>query len=1055
MRDIGNGDLGRIQVLESDINLLQGGLEKISLLFHHTGLVGVEGESLTGQELLLQLFLTFPSSVLDRKTNIGGVRSSRVGEDTASGFAKRNIEFLSGFHGVLSDEVHLGWLIGLGGHLDTAIHQVHLVDEQITEDTGARNNDIDTRTSEFFERDKLDLVDTSKRIRNWSDTNQGQHLGQRFSVGFDVIGTPQSEGNGLRELSSVLDLELLQQLVGDALGNFHGGLGRDRTRIQGVHVTSGRKDIGVTDRISTGGRHQEVSVEKLHDSSKLVVGNNLLQAELEVLHDTLEAFFGNIGESGLHDGFGPRFLLSYKRVEHGTDVGEGRLDLLDTSVSIGRLVDKGTGGSTGGFGDLSVELDILELSLVISTVDIVDVTADRGSNDTGKALDLVIGAIQLGNVDEGGNGFFGRRWDTNGVETARQQTGLDLHDLGVDLSNNVVAVLGSVVGGIVGLEVGKVDVLVQVTGVRRRDDRVDNGGSTGHVLSQSTVGFDELLEFLQTLVQTGVLGGGSQVRNGGGVRTTLGNGGLGRIVGGIKVGTWQGVDQTIRVASSGHTDLLTGHEFQTSVGSEMENGVGTEDLLEVRVVSGESVVRTGGLGKQQSHGISLVTERRLDSNEDVSELLSVDNKVLAIGVKVSWSRAPVLFEVSGIRGEVVVFLGAHSVLYVELGGRDLGLRVIEDGFHDFFLGLRGLTNVVSLRLELLQNSLDGVKDIQVGGGSNVTLIGGEGEDGDGNLLVLLFLVLEVGPLQRAFGEKVDAIGQGDGSSGSTLTSGKDDGLNGSINLRKGNLEGDLDRMQTELTGLPLFKGLEDQGDGAQVRDVQVLENLGGLLVILRGRSSNEGESGKVDDGINNDLSVGVLEVVVDGSGVIQTTGVDRNDAGSSGFKLGDQGDVVCVVLGVDVGLLQQDSYRRSGVDVNSGIGAELTVVPPHVLTVGLKDNIGCDWMPDGLVGEEDGLNGCELFLAFHILSNVRDVVLSDHLEERLDVLGRSTQPVLEGHHKGAGIGGLVGGQEFEDLGKGSQQLKHTLLERGSVFLLLLLHEIGDNGLGLSEILHGE
>mmetsp|Transcript_14728 Transcript_14728/g.24800 ORF Transcript_14728/g.24800 Transcript_14728/m.24800 type:complete len:262 (+) Transcript_14728:121-906(+) len=85
VRNIGDRNLGRVQVLEGNINSLQGGLEKIGLLFHHTRLVGVEGKSLTSEELFLKLTFVFPSSILDSKSNVGRVRSGRVGEDTAGG----------------------------------------------------------------------------------------------------------------------------------------------------------------------------------------------------------------------------------------------------------------------------------------------------------------------------------------------------------------------------------------------------------------------------------------------------------------------------------------------------------------------------------------------------------------------------------------------------------------------------------------------------------------------------------------------------------------------------------------------------------------------------------------------------------------------------------------------------------------------------------------------------------------------------------------------------------------------------------------------------------
>mmetsp|Transcript_2710 Transcript_2710/g.7208 ORF Transcript_2710/g.7208 Transcript_2710/m.7208 type:complete len:221 (-) Transcript_2710:445-1107(-) len=156
-----------------------------------------------------------------------------------------------------------------------------------------------------------------------------------------------------------------------------------------------------------------------------------------------------------------------------------------------------------------------------------------------------------------------------------------------------------------------------------------------------------------------------------------------------------------------------------------------------------------------------------------------------------------------------------------------------------------------------------------------------------------------------------------------------------------------------------------------------------------------------------------------------------------------------------MGLLQQDTDSRGGLDINSSVRAELVVVPPHVVPVCFEDNIRCDRVPDGLVGEKDGLCGLHLFLSFHSLGNVCDVILSDHLQQSFNVLRRSSQPVLEGHHEGSGIGCLIGRQELQDLWQSAQQLEHSFLERRSIFLLLLLHEIGNYGFRLTKILHCE
>ena len=59
------------------------------------------------------------------------------------------------------------------------------------------------------------------------------------------------------------------------------------------------------------------------------------------------------------------------------------------------------------------------------------------------------------------------------------------------------------------------------------------------------------------------------------------------------------------------------------------------------------------------------------------------------------------------------------------------------------------------------------------------------------------------------------------------------------------------------------------------------------------------------------------------------------------------------------------------------------------------------------------------------------------------------------HRERPGVGGLVTGEELQDLGQGAEELEHALLEGGAVVFLLLLHEVAHDALGLAEVLHGE
>mmetsp|Transcript_25951 Transcript_25951/g.55789 ORF Transcript_25951/g.55789 Transcript_25951/m.55789 type:complete len:492 (-) Transcript_25951:760-2235(-) len=491
------------------------------------------------------------------------------------------------------------------------------------------------------------------------------------------------------------------------------------------------------------------------------------------------------------------------------------------------------------------------------------------------------------------------------------------------------------------------------------------------------------------------------------------------------------------------------------MGTKVKDGISVEDLFKECVVSSKSVMRTGRLSEEKTHRIPLVSEGRLHTNEDISELLSVDNKVLSIRVEVTRGRSPVLLKVLGIRSFVVVFLSAHAVSNIQLGGVDTRLRIIQDTLHDGLFSRRCFSNIITLSLELFQYSLDGVKHVKVSGSSHITLVRGEGKDGNGNLLLLILLHAKVTPLQGTIGKKVDTIGQWNRSSSGSLTSSVNDGFNSTIDLRQRNLKRNLDRMQSKLGCLPLLKGLEDKRHGAHVWNIQLLQYLGSLLVILGGGSTHQGKASKVDHSIDNCLAAGIIEVIREGTREVKSSRVDGDDTGTAALELSNQGDVMSIILGINVTLLKNDSDSRGSLGINAGIRTMFVIVPLEVGFVIFEDNIRGDWMPNGLVGKEDRFLHDDLLLALHGFLDGSNIVLSDHEEKGFQVLGGSSKPVLERHHECSSIPCLITRQELQDLWQSPQQLQHALLERTSILLLLLLHEISDNTLALSQILHGE
>mmetsp|Transcript_23840 Transcript_23840/g.27248 ORF Transcript_23840/g.27248 Transcript_23840/m.27248 type:complete len:205 (-) Transcript_23840:576-1190(-) len=112
-------------------------------------------------------------------------------------------------------------------------------------------------------------------------------------------------------------------------------------------------------------------------------------------------------------------------------------------------------------------------------------------------------------------------------------------------------------------------------------------------------------------------------------------------------------------------------------------------------------------------------------------------------------------------------------------------------------------------------------------------------------------------------------------------------------------------------------------------------------------------------------------------------------------------------------------------------------------------------MPNSNIGQQQRFRGVHFVLPLHRFRNVTDIILSDHLQQRLNIFGTPAQPILKRHHERPGIGRFVTGQKFQHLRQSPQQFEHAFFKTGTIFLFFLFHKIGYHRLGLTEILHGK
>mmetsp|Transcript_27247 Transcript_27247/g.59503 ORF Transcript_27247/g.59503 Transcript_27247/m.59503 type:complete len:1448 (-) Transcript_27247:88-4431(-) len=1029
-------DLARVEVLEGGVHRLQGRLEHRAALLHAgAGGVRVEGERLAGQVHLLQLGLVVPGGVLHRQVDVGGVRAGRVGEDAGGRLAQGAVELLRLLQGVLAHKVHLqGLLLLLGGELHGAVQQVHLVHEQVAEDAGAVHHHVDAGAAELLEGDELELVHAAEGVGHGAHAHHPHHLREGLAVRLDVVRAPQHQGDGLGPVAIVLDLLALNQALHHHARRLHGRRGGDRLGVQGVDVLAGGEHVGVADGVAAGAGEDVVAVERLLERAQLVVLHHLLQAELEVVELRLQVRGLGALELGALQGAHPG---GHVAGEHGGEAGQAH-----AAVGAGGLHHELLHHVAGHQLDVLEEGHVLEHALVGGAVQLLDVAADRGGQDAGEADQVVLGAVDRGDVHQGGHRLLSGGRAAHHVQAAGQQAGLNLHELPVDRADNVVALL---VGQVL-RHLGERHVAVEVALRRLGDDGVDDGEAAAGVL-EGLVRGDELGELLEALVEAGVLRGGGEVGDGVGVGAALGDGRLRGVVGGVVVQVGDGADQAVGVARLGHAHLLAGHELEGAVGAEVQARVGAEHLLDVCVVGGEAVVGGRRLGEQQAHGVALVPEGGLHADEHVAVALAVHQHALAVRVQVAGGRAPVLVEVGLVVAQLLVLLHRHLVLDVQLRGVELGLLVVEHRLDEPRLRLGELAHVVALLLQHVEALPDGAEHVEVRGGAHVALVGGEGEDGDAQLLLGVLLLAEGGPLDGTVGHRLHAVVEGVGAARRLVAAGEDDGLHAAVELGQRHLERHLDGVQAEGGVGPLLGGLEHQRHRHHVGHVQAAQRLHGLGGVLLGGATHKGEASEGHHGVHKRvLGDGVVEVLVHGAGEVKATSEDGHNLGTLGLHLLHHSGVVTLVTGHQVGALQHEADH-------DGVRRELLVlagvIPVEVLLEVLVHGRGSR-VPDAHVGEHNRLRNRHLSTG-----EVLHVLLGKHKKEVLQVLGRATQPVLEGLHEVLRVLCLVRGKVLQHLGQGADQLQQTILETGSALGALLLHERSNGRLGLTDLGHGE
>ena len=469
-----------------------------------------------------------------------------------------------------------------------------------------------------------------------------------------------------------------------------------------MDVFAAGKDAGIADRIAAGTRQHVFTIEGPQQALHLHVGADLLQAEAQVGEGFIQFRLVDLAKTtaaaSRQPGGRKLEAETLQQIEKPAEVApQGH-----AAIAAGDLLHHRPHRAAAGFGDQLVELHIGQHAGVVALVDLGDRATPTLGQQTRQRTQPLLLALQGGDVHQGGDRLLGGGGLADRVQTARQQPALDLHQLAIDRPHHAIATV-LVEFGAIDLRQGH--IFVEVALPRRFHDRVHDLHAPG-ALAQLLVAAHQLTELLKASIEASVFSRGGEVADRGGIAASLGDRGLGRVVGGVVIKVWQGADQGIGIAGFAHAHLLAGHELERAVGAEMEHSIGAPHLLEVGVIGGETVMGAGAAGIQQPHRVAFVAEGGLHPHEHVAEVTAVDQQVGAIAVQVAGGLPPVLLQALRIGGEPLVFGHAHPVGDRQLWGSLQGLGVGEHRLHQR-LGRAGhLLNVVALELHLLEHPED-------------------------------------------------------------------------------------------------------------------------------------------------------------------------------------------------------------------------------------------------------------------------------------------------------------------------------------------------------------
>ena len=260
----------------------------------------------------------------------------------------------------------------------------------------------------------------------------------------------------------------------------------------------------------------------------------------------------------------------------------------------------------------------------------------------------------------------------------------------------------------------------QINGLSLRMDQVFQLGPLARIRGKTAPTGQAVFQLRQTFVQPPRRQRRRQMCDRHSPGPTLGQGRLGRVVGGIEIDVRQLTNQAVWPITGPKARLLARHELKRTMHPKMQDHISLVLIAEPQIKRRERMGGGKAGLKQKTHRIAFVPKRGLHPDEDIAKMLTQNKDAPPVGLHFTRRGTPNAFDCGKRRGRSHDRIGIHVRRNIGLLTVLLGITLKDRGAQN--INAFGNIYAIALRLHGVQSIVEALKNAEVCSGSNGTSI---------------------------------------------------------------------------------------------------------------------------------------------------------------------------------------------------------------------------------------------------------------------------------------------------------------------------------------------